>query len=68
MIWTEELVREKLPTVSVQVYKGETYHNCWVIGRQCKFATVVTNTGLVLGEWSWASIAHSLNNNTLLQG
>jgi hypothetical protein len=68
MFWTEELVREKLPTVSVEVYKGDTYHDCRVIGRQNKFATVVTNNGLNLGEWSWASIAHSLNNNTLLQG
>ena len=69
--WDEKSVRENLPDVKVKM--GETILDCHVRGRLNQFASVSTKIdpstgkgGDYIGDWSWAAVARSLNNQSPL--
>jgi hypothetical protein len=58
MFYTVELVKEKLPGVSVKV--GNKVYKGRVMGRKNKYATVHTKAGSF--EFTWLSITRAVNN------
>lgn len=60
-VWTAELVKERLPKVTVRV--GEDFEpvECDVSGRLLRFAKVTLPAGGTV-EVTWSTLAHVLNS------